>query len=60
MEALRLVILEKVVTQPFSNLVDLVTTAQKTEAFLNDRLATRDRSRNKGNERKMNKKIQGQ
>ncbi|PON80329.1 hypothetical protein PanWU01x14_007790, partial [Parasponia andersonii] len=44
----------------FSNLIDLVVAAQKAEAFLNNRSATRDRSRNKGNERKMNKKSQGQ
>ena len=60
MEALRPAILEKIVTQPFSNLVDLVAAAQKAEAFLNDRSITRDHARNKGNGRKMNKKNQRQ
>ena len=60
MEALRPSILEKIVTQPFSNLVDLVAVAQKAEAFLGDRSTMRDHARNKGHRRKMNKKNQGQ
>lgn len=42
MEALRLTILEKIVIQHFDNLVDLVATAQKAEAFLDDKLTMRE------------------
>ncbi|PON77786.1 hypothetical protein PanWU01x14_025420 [Parasponia andersonii] len=60
MEALRLAILEKIVTQPFSNLVNLVVATKKAKIFLDDRSTIRDHARNNGNRRKINKKNQGE
>ncbi|PON68390.1 hypothetical protein PanWU01x14_095420, partial [Parasponia andersonii] len=60
MEALRPVILKKIMTQYFDNLVDLVAMAQKAKAFLDDKLTLKEQSRSKGNNRKANKKNHGQ
>ncbi|PON49239.1 hypothetical protein PanWU01x14_231140 [Parasponia andersonii] len=59
MKALRPAILEKIVTQHFDNIIDLVVMAQKAEAFLDDTAVLREQSRNRSNNRKANKRNQG-
>ncbi|POO00952.1 hypothetical protein TorRG33x02_031350 [Trema orientale] len=59
-EALRPVIFEKIVTQHFDNLVDLVATTQKAKAFLDNKSTLREQSRNRGNDKKANRRNQRQ